>query len=137
MAIEVVDLGKQPVKVYNPDGTTTYRMEECQEIRTTGKDTKSLIGYSRKADEAKAAHDAALQSKIGMDRLSIKGQPVKLRADQVDMVRAMGHRLEAAAFSIVAPSAPWNAGRGKRVGRFKAVYRNGERIVVEDTLKEV
>lgn len=137
MALTVKDVGKQPVTEYLPDGTTRVVWKDCVDYHATGKDVQALRGMADKGKAAKAQYEAALQRKWGNDRLSIPGQPpVTQRADLSQMMLDAGLQLGAGAFSIRAPSLPWNEGRGRRSGRFKAIYRNGEREVVVDTLKE-
>ena len=137
MALEEVNVGKQPVTIYHSDGTSTIEMKECVDYHATGKDVQALKGLGRKAGEQKAQYDAALERKIGLERASgpLCGT-FTARADSIEMIRSGGVPLGAAAFSIVAPSTPWNRERRRRSGRFKAIYRNGIREVLVDTLKE-
>jgi len=54
VALEEVNVGKQPVTIYHSDGTSTIEMKECVDYHATGKDVQALKGLGRKAGEQKS-----------------------------------------------------------------------------------
>lgn len=128
MAIEKVWLPKEAR--IKKDGTT--EIVEPWEIRATGKDVQALKGALKENAEKEFHEHVQEDEKIGMEKITRPdGSVDEVRADWVPRLRQEYGFCRHAVRSSISING-FGSMRARGLTRYKAIYRDGVRTVVEE-----
>lgn len=131
MAIEIKNLGVQPLVEKQVDGTFKAKLCEQEEIVATGKDVPALRGLLKNAELREREKEQQALDKYGVDRIADRFGNVHVRRhDEIANLETMGNGWgsKPAKSIFVMPPVPWKRKHEPRPGRTVVRYVDGERI---------